>query len=87
VKKEMERAGYLRFFPHHTGHAIGLFVSEPPYLLEDDETEIPSGATLAIEPGLYIPGLGSFRLEVNVVVFEEGCRILGNLPAELISVV
>lgn len=85
VRRIFAQHGLLGFFPHHSGHSLGLFASEPPFLVPADETVIPAGAVLAIEPGLYIPGVGSFRLEVNVLVTDDGCRILGGLPTGLIQ--
>jgi Xaa-Pro aminopeptidase len=29
------------------------------------------------EPGVYVPGEGGVRQELNVVVTADGCRVLG----------
>jgi Xaa-Pro aminopeptidase len=76
--------GVLRFFPHHSGHGLGLFSPAPPHLVPGDETVLEAGMALAVEPGLYVPGIGGLRLEVNLLVTEDGSETLGTLPPELI---
>jgi Xaa-Pro dipeptidase len=38
--------------------------------------EVPTGAVLAIEPGLYLSGVGGYRVEDNVYVGEAGPEVL-----------
>jgi len=85
VRGVLRDARLLEYFPHHTGHGLGLFAREGPALVPGDETVLVPNAVLAIEPGVYVPGQGSFRLEVNVVVTEHGCVVLGQLPPRLLA--
>lgn len=70
---------------HHTGHAFGLEIHEPPFLDSGDETEIVPGMVFSIEPGLYVPGLGGFRHSDTALVTETGCEIITCYPRDLES--
>ncbi|MFT7638377.1 MAG: Xaa-Pro aminopeptidase [Pirellulaceae bacterium] len=67
---------------HGTGHGIGLDVHEPP-LLDKGGPELVVGDALTIEPGLYCRTIGGIRVEDMVVVTEDGCENLNNLPEGL----
>jgi Xaa-Pro aminopeptidase len=69
-------------FFHGLGHGIGLEVHESPYLGRNGE-EILAGDVLAVEPGLYRKGFGGVRLEDDVLVTEDGCRVLTQYPYDL----
>lgn len=71
---------------HGAGHAIGLGIHEPPYLVPRTETPLADGMILTIEPGLYRAGVGGIRLEDDVVVRDGGPEILSTLPLELVDV-
>lgn len=68
--------------PHGTGHGIGLEVHEPP-LLDLKGPELVVGDALTIEPGLYQLNLGGIRLEDMVIVTQDGCKNLNQLPEAL----
>jgi Xaa-Pro dipeptidase len=65
-------------------HGIGLDLTEPPSLSFTDRTLIVPGMVLTIEPGIYLPEIGFFMLEEDVLVTEAGPEILSRpAPAEL----
>jgi Xaa-Pro aminopeptidase len=68
---------------HGTGHGIGLDVHEPP-LLDKNGPILLVGDALTIEPGLYCRALGGIRVEDMVIVREDGCDNLNQLPEGLV---
>jgi Xaa-Pro dipeptidase len=40
---------------------------------------------LAIEPGIYVPGLGGMRIEQNYAVWADGAEPLSQFPFELLA--
>jgi Xaa-Pro aminopeptidase len=58
-------------FFHSLGHGVGLEVHEKPWMgVRSDE--LVEGDVVAIEPGLYFPGVGGVRLEDTVLVTAGG---------------
>jgi Xaa-Pro dipeptidase len=70
---------------HGAGHAIGLAIHEPPFLVPRTETPLEEGMIFTIEPGIYQAGTGGIRLEDDVVVRPDGGEIISSLRLELIE--
>lgn len=64
------------------GHGSGLHTTEPPYISLDDDTILEPGMILHIEPGC-IEEDGTYVLEDQVLVTENGSKVLSNAPWEL----
>ncbi len=64
------------------GHGVGLNLTEPPHIGEHDDTLLEPGMALTLEPGVATR-FGTFHIEENLVVTQEGCEILSDCPRTL----
>lgn len=80
----IETAGLGAYFPHSLGHGIGLEAHEWPRLSSRVEDVLPVGATVTVEPGVYLPEQFGVRIEDLVVLREGGCENLTATPKELL---
>ena len=69
-------AGFGDRFFHRVGHGLGLEVHEDPSLDPNSTMLLEPGMVMTIEPGVYIPGWGGVRIEDDVVVESDSCRLL-----------
>lgn len=79
----VEGAGELGRCLHGAGHAIGIDVHEPPFLVPRVDMPLEAGMVLTIEPGLYQAGVGGIRLEDDVLVTDAQAELLCRPPLEL----
>lgn len=70
---------------HGAGHAIGLAIHEPPFLVPRIETPLEAGMIFTIEPGIYQPGIGGLRLEDDVLVGADGPELLSTPSPDLME--
>ena len=63
-------------FPSHSGHGLGLSHPEPPYFVRDSDETVLAGDVVAIEPGLFVKGVGGMRFENNYLVTGGGHETL-----------
>jgi Xaa-Pro aminopeptidase len=64
----IERHGYLGHVHHRAGHGIGLRGHDLPEDMAFNERPLRAGEVYTIEPGLYLWGVGGFRIDDTVVV-------------------
>ncbi|MCF6097295.1 Xaa-Pro peptidase family protein [Thermovorax subterraneus] len=76
--------GYGKYFPHLTGHGLGLSIHEMPIIDAGRKTVLQPGMVITVEPGVYVEGIGAARVEDMVLVTEGGCEVLTNAPRELV---
>jgi Xaa-Pro dipeptidase len=84
ARRVIEAAGHGDAFPHGLGHGVGLEIHEDPRFRWDAAEDVPEGAVVTVEPGVYIPGLGGVRIEDMVEVTADGCRPIPRSTKELV---
>ncbi|NOT02522.1 MAG: aminopeptidase P family protein [Phycisphaerales bacterium] len=77
------KAGYGDRFGHGLGHGLGLDVHEAPSLSWRSKERLTAGMVVTVEPGIYLPGVGGVRIEDDVLVTADGCRVLSRLAKDL----
>ena len=82
----IEKAGYGEYFGHGFGHSLGIEIHEDPRASIACKEKMPIGAVISAEPGIYLPGKFGVRIEDVLVLDENGCRNITNLPKELIVI-
>ncbi|MBR2742732.1 MAG: aminopeptidase P family protein [Clostridia bacterium] len=80
----IEEAGYGANFGHSLGHGVGVVVHEQPNFAPMYEREIPEGAVVSVEPGIYLEGRFGVRIEDLVFVDEDEAVSLNSMTTELI---
>jgi Xaa-Pro aminopeptidase len=96
LEDALEQQAYRPFFMHRTGHWLGMDVHDVgDYKVGDAWRQLEPGMALTVEPGLYIApdnmdvdakwrGIG-IRIEDDVVVTKDGCRVLTDAVPKTIS--
>ena len=63
-------------FQFGLGHGVGLAVHEAPALGQAGHRELVAGDVIAVEPGLWQPGIGGVRFEDLLLVTERASETL-----------
>ncbi len=72
IAKTLNTPGSPSRFPHHAGHGIGLGHPEPPILVSESTDILEYHDVIAVEPGIYVKGIGGVRIEHNYLITENG---------------
>jgi len=75
ARDQLARDHVESLFTHSLGHGLGLEAHEPPLVRwdgDDREMALENQMVIAIEPGLYQPGLGGIRYENSGVITKNG---------------
>jgi len=76
VHDYMRGKGLGKNILHSLGHGLGTRIHEAPKLSEKNKRKLKKNMVLAIEPGLYIRGIGGVRIEDMALVRKNGARVL-----------
>jgi len=83
VNEFLRARGHADNLLHRTGHSFGVTDHEGPFLAEGYQRQVVPGMVFSIEPGIYLPGLGGFRLSDTVLVTQRGPLLLTRGPDTL----
>ncbi len=86
VRDFFESKNLGEYFGHGLGHGIGLEIHELPYLSKAQHLELEENMIVTVEPGLYFDGFGGVRIEDDVIVTKDGCKVLNKSQKELIII-
>lgn len=72
------------FYPHATGHGVGLAIHEFPKISSNSNDVFKPGMVFTIEPGLYFQGEWGIRIEDTVCLNKKGeVEVLTQFPKEI----
>jgi Xaa-Pro aminopeptidase len=86
ARNSLHAAGFGKYFTHSLGHGLGLVIHERPRVSRLSTERLVAGTVITIEPGIYLPGVAGIRIEDDVVITENGCRVLTKAPKDLMIV-
>jgi Xaa-Pro aminopeptidase len=78
------KAGFGENIIHRTGHGMGVQGHEHPDDMPFCQRPLLEGEVFFVEPGIYVYGLGGFRLDDSVVIGAKP-KTLTNAPRDLLS--
>ena len=84
ARRVIEEAGYGDYFSHGFGHSLGIDIHESPNASPSENRELPEGAVISAEPGIYFPGRFGVRIEDVLILKKDGCEDITRSPKQLI---
>lgn len=87
VKRYYRENGLMKYWRHHTGHCIGYTGHERPFLDEYEDFVIQPNMVFTCEPGVYVEGIGGFRISDSILVRESGAECLTYFPKNIDEVI
>jgi Xaa-Pro dipeptidase len=79
ARKVISDSGYgpgFKYFTHRLGHGIGMDGHEWYYLVPGSKRPVQAGNMFSNEPGIYIVGEFGIRLEDEMLITEDGAKLL-----------
>lgn len=79
ARKVISDAGYgpgYKYFTHRLGHGIGMDGHEWYYVVGGNKRLMEKGNMMSNEPGIYIPGEFGIRIEDEMLITDNGAKLL-----------
>ena len=77
-------AGLGDYLNHvYLGHTTGITTSSRPIVARGETAELRAGSFLNLEPGIFVPGVGSACIENTVYVTETGATPINGFGLEI----
>lgn len=84
VRDSLRAAGGLdASMGHHTGHGLGIYAWEHPWIGSGSDETLLAGDVIALEPGTYRAGTGGVRIEGNYLITEDGHERIDTVDEDL----
>jgi Xaa-Pro dipeptidase len=83
AEQVINKSGYKGRFTHGLGHGLGITVHDPGGMSPTQDIVLEENMVLTVEPGIYIPRIGGVRIEDDILVTKNGCRLLTDAEREL----
>jgi Xaa-Pro aminopeptidase len=79
-------AGYGDYFGHGLGHSLGMDTHDGVGASPSNKKEIPEGAVITVEPGIYLPEKFGVRIEDDVLFLKNKNKVLTNFDKKLMII-
>ena len=77
-------AGYGDYSNHvYLGHTTGITTSSRPVVARGETAELRPGSFVNVEPGIFVPGVGSACIENTLYVTEDGAIPINDFGIEV----
>ena len=77
-------AGYGDYSNHvYLGHTTGITTSSRPVVARGETAELRTGSFLNVEPGIFVPGVGSACIENTLHITEDGASPINEFGIEI----
>lgn len=81
VRDYLAKYGY--YYPHHTGHGVGVSNQDEPRIIIGATVPLEVNMVVVIEPPAYVKNWGGLRLERMFRITADGAELLSHNPFDL----